>query len=562
MAKNPGPIVAGTTPAPNSGSGLTDMVQQVSGGFGDRVAQAGDPQAASMDLVSQLIEMQSQQAQLQQNQDQMLAMPMMSPSTEVPQSVPGQSPLIPTLLALLGGGIAAATGSGQGLEAAATGLETYLAAKKAKEDDWMQGQMNAVEQETARAESYNKHLRHQQDTAIELNTQAMNALDKKRQRLLSLMQTNLDAFVDPDTGKPVVDPRLLMWGATGYRIPINPLAKRELDQRTSRQEKMIEMGIDWINDADTPMQRVAGLSLIGRAMDVEWSDEMYKLAETGNEREVWLQLLTDDTFTGDSVMFAWSRAILEGKSVHEVVGSLVKTPPEAGDKIDTIPKAELAAMGELAKRIQANPVLQDPDLSFNELVMEAFPDQVDVQNRTLLLDRWGAEGVSAELVANQMRSSMATIMTLNEFIQGGVPQKYLDPYGISREDPDWVAKLAIAHTQHIAPALSGLEQQAADKSITGLRSELEASLLERRAGDDTLPGSPILQKFTPRQIRAFALKTVLEMRSDSDTASGLFDYNAFLAKVEAFKNDPRAWTDPLNAMFPGVLNAPSEEGQQ
>lgn len=467
---------------------MNDRVSAVSGGYQDRVAQIGTgvQQSASLDLVNQLNQLNQQQRQLQE-----------APRANMQDEMTSGPGIAALLTALLGGGIAASQGSNEGVMAANSALQSYMGSRQGV------------------VQNYNAGLDAQQE-------QINKMIDANRQRLTTLLQSQPDMFLDPETGKPAVDPRLLGYAATGYLIPINPSSNHALTNRLKTQEELIAFGKDLYLKGETAAQRANGLSMIGQGLGVQWSDQMYQTAASGNEREVYMQLLSDGYFTPDSVFAVMLKSQQESKSIVELADMFVVDTTQDKQGTLTIPQAQLKALAELSRRMEANPMLFDPQMSFEDRVMEAFPEAGEEDYRTLLLDRWNESSISKELIARQMESSLATIMTLDQMSKDGLDQRFLDPYNISKEDADWRTQLAVQQVQHVLPALATIGRQETLRSVSYFRRQIEAQLTQMEGFQDA-----------PRDVvRAFALRYVLDRtQKHTNRARNVLNYDAFKGEV-------------------------------
>ena len=480
---------------------MNDKVSQVSGGQADRVAAIGQAQQpASMDLINQLVQLQQQQEQLNQ----------------APQaSMQNELTSLPGILAMLGSGAAAAFGGEQGREAGA-GL--------------MQGFMGARQGEVA---AHNENLASQKAT---LST----AMDKQRARLIQLLQTQPDMFIDPTTGQPAVDPRLLGYAATGFMIPIDPTTNHALKSRVKTKERQFEIGKELFLKGDTADLRASGLEMIGTAHGIQWSDEMYRIAASGNEQDAYLQVMREGYFTPTSVFAAMLHAQQTGKSIVEVADQFVQDDTRGADgSTMTLPQATLVALADYGERLAANPQLNDPSLSFAEKVELAFPDAGDAPQRTLLIDKFAETGISPELLARQMESSLSIIMTLEGM--GKLPDSMVEAHGIKKSDENWAVKLAVQFTEHMGPALKSLEKQNAARNIVTSRQKLVSALM----------AVPEFNEHGTDVINAYALNVVLGLTKDLTSASGVLDYKAFDESLTAFTRSPSTLGSDLNK-FLGV----------
>ena len=485
---------------------MNDQVAAASGGYQDRVAQLGTNQqaSASMDLVSQL-------AQLDQQLQQVRETPRANMRDEL-TSTPG---IVALLGSLLGGGIAASQGDNQGLMAANSALQSYLGTRQGV------------------VQNYNAGLDAQQE-------QIAKMIDANRQRLTTLLQSQPDMFIDPETGRPVVDPRLLGYAATGYLIPINPNSNHVMTNRLKSQEDLFAMGKEMYLKGDTAAMRAEGLRLIGQAHNVEWSDAMYQTAATGNEQDAYLQVIKDGYFTPDSVFAAMLHAQQNGLSIVEVADSFVVDVTQDKDGTLTIPQAQLKALAELSRRMAADPSLWDPQLSFSDRVKEAFADAGEEEYRVLLLDRWDESAVSKELIARQMESSLATIMTLDRMSKDGIDQRFLDPFDISKEDPDWRTQFAVQQVQHVLPALATIGRQETTRGITFYRGQVEKTVSQL----DGFRDAP------PEVVRTWARRYVLNMKQKhSKGPRKVFNYEAFKAEINADMNAPQNLIDNFRQYY-------------
>lgn len=480
---------------------MNDKVAQVSGGAMDRVAAIGQAQTpASVDLINQLVQLQGQQQQLQQQQAPNMQQEMLS---------------LPGLLAMLGGGAAAAFGDEETAQGATGFLEGFMGAR--------QGVVQQAQQSQAAQQA-----------------QLTQAIDQQRARLIQLLQAQPDMFIEPATGQPAVDPRLLGYAATGYMIPIDPTANAAMKGRLRSQEERFKLGKEMFLKGDTADMRAQGLEMIGAAHGISWSDEMYRVAATGNEQDAYMQVMNEGYFTPTSVFQAMLHAQQNGMSIVEVADMFVKDVDrdEAGGVL-TLPQATLVALTEYGERLAANPQLNDPSLSFTEKVELAFPEAGDAKQRTLLIDRFGESGISPELLARQMESSLSIIMTLENM--GKLPDSMVEAHGISKTDPEWATKLAVKFTEHMGPALKSLNTQEAARNVVTARQGLSASLM----------ANPTLSKYGRDQVDAFTLHVALGLRAEYTDANGVLDYQKFDEDMQKFRMQPDTLTSAAEKFFGG-----------
>lgn len=479
---------------------MDDKVSQVSGGQADRVAAAGASNTpASTDLINQLVQLQGQQEQLQQA-------PQASMQKEL-TSLPG-------ILALLGGGTAMALG-GQGTqEGGAAFLNAFMGQR--------QGAVQA----------HNQGLAAQKAALNE-------SINQQRTRLTTLLQTQPDMFIDPVTGAPAVDPRLLGYAATGMMLPIDPTTNHALKNRLKTREEQFELGKKMFTDGDTADVRIRGLDMIGAAHGIKWNDQFYQVAATGNEQAMYEHMMQEGYFTPTSVLQAMLYAQQNGLSLVEVADTFVadKTRGLSSGGRPTMASAQLEALDLYAQRLAMNPEYNDPALSQEDRWALAFPAAGDQKYVELLRKGFTEGGISSETMMRQLNSNMAIIGTL-ESMGGGVPESFLKPHGLTKDTPDWQSKLAVKLTQWSVPAMAGLDRQQAQTNTVTARDELLPSLLR----------VPEIAAFGEGEVRRAALLAVLAAKKANSGEFGVLDREAFAAELEGYKNNPELLLDYVRAV--------------
>lgn len=95
-------------------------------------------------------------------------------------------------------------------------------------------------------------------------------LESIQQKFSTAFNTNPEAFIDPDTGQPVVDARVLGWYMTGTTIPMYPQTRRLMNQRDERWKSRMEVLTGALEDADTKEDR---RNLTGAVLrQLQWFD--------------------------------------------------------------------------------------------------------------------------------------------------------------------------------------------------------------------------------------------------------------------------------------------------
>lgn len=94
-------------------------------------------------------------------------------------------------------------------------------------------------------------------------------LDKTRNRIANVYNTNPDSFLNPD-GTPAVDARVLGWYVTGTDIPLFPQTRRLLNQRDERWSKRMDVLSEALENTDN----AEDATNITRAMmrQLQWFD--------------------------------------------------------------------------------------------------------------------------------------------------------------------------------------------------------------------------------------------------------------------------------------------------
>lgn len=233
--------------------GLTDLVAKNSGAQPDRVAALSEPSSASTDLLAQLTDLHNQQVALAKSKEEV---PTMRDDLLSPEG-------IMSMLGMIGG---AASGS-RDLAAGGAGL--------------MKGFMGQGRGEAA-----------QQMSSIQESEAALTqAMDAKRRQLTTMLQTRPEMFIDPETGKSIVDPRLLGMAATGYMIPINPAVNYTLQQKSLKKNTMIELGLREATTGDTPERRQAGVQILENAIGVKFPQDVLDAFASQDDWAIWEALL-------------------------------------------------------------------------------------------------------------------------------------------------------------------------------------------------------------------------------------------------------------------------------
>lgn len=100
--------------------------------------------------------------------------------------------------------------------------------------------------------------------------EALDRVSAAQQRVNNIFNTNPDAFIDPETGEPTMDPEMLGLLATGFPIRLFPQSRRRLAEATEEREARHKIYGEALEGAET----VSDARLLMRAMmrNMKWPD--------------------------------------------------------------------------------------------------------------------------------------------------------------------------------------------------------------------------------------------------------------------------------------------------
>jgi hypothetical protein len=273
---------------------LNELTAENSGSYPDRIAAqapSADATAANTELVNQLIALQKKQNDLNEAK---------------PKSVGDRLTSLPGILALLGGGTAAALGgeAGQSIGAGLIGTAVGGAISGKKDDE---ASLAAAQKATN------------------------EEIDKQRTRLTTLLQSRPEMFIDPVTEESLIDPRLIGYAATGLMLPINPAMNNYLAKQTAGQKARVDLGMDLLKTGDTPAKRRQGAVILDHALKLNLGADFYMNAAGSDERTLWNSLHANPKLDEQHTLEAHVYALTHGLSLDDpsVIGMLAPVDPRS-----------------------------------------------------------------------------------------------------------------------------------------------------------------------------------------------------------------------------------------
>lgn len=515
---------------------LTDRIGQVSGGQADRVAQIGMAnQPSGLDLINQLMQLNQEQATANER--------VANPATlhDEMRSAPGLAAILGSLVA---GGIGATVGgdTGQQLLEAGSGLMEGYAGQRS--------QVVASSNEAAAA---------QKATLDE-------AINQQRNRLTMLLQAQPDLFIDAETGQPVVHPMMIGFASTGTFIPINPVSNHTLLNRAKIRQELIDFGRELVATGTTPELRRKGLRLIGEGTEVEFSEEFYGLVSSGNERDILMQLLRDDTYTETSLFQAQVAAQQSGKSLLEVAELFVKKPQALDGYKMTLADEQLQALREYSRRLEQNPHINDATLSMDEKLQFLFSEPKDAYYLTLLRDKY-VEDVSPSAIMSMVASNTMLIRTINELPGGqGLLQKTAEKHGVDYTDADWQHQLSVKLAEAGLPAMQTIQRQQRVENTGVMAIEIRNSIRGVDFIENAKIPNYVLNNFTDWLV--LSERSDMIRGADDGIGTGVYDVAELNRRVRenvsAMINSEAAFRSAFERYekATGLKFLPTEEGAQ
>lgn len=377
---------------------LNDLVGKMSGSMPDRLANMGKPTDNSTELVNQLL-------QLQQKQESLNAAAANAPTMrDKLLSAPG-------LIAMLGSAAAGAAGAPDVANGLAQGFLSGAQADVA-------GQQSSIE--NARKAT-------------------MDMIDSQRQRLSTMLTSRPDMFIDPQTGQPLVDPRVLGYASTGYLLPINPASNYILTKRDERTKALVEMGTKLMMDGDTADKRNRGATIVSNALNLGLSKDFFDAISGMDETDAWQELIGNPKIDTVSALEAWRYATQNGLplATPEVLEMLSPDLTRGQGKF-TIDDKVLTLVGKFNQRMAAmDPMLAD-QMSLDQKIDAVFG--TDETGDAALMKRYfmGNDAFGTGISGGQMLNMMQRIGEIQVMMFGMNPNaKFFTDRGITSIDQVW-----------------------------------------------------------------------------------------------------------------------------
>jgi len=97
-------------------------------------------------------------------------------------------------------------------------------------------------------------LKAAKDQAEAERDKALQRADSERNRLANMFNTNPEAFVNPETGEPVMDDQAFGYLLTGQNVAIHPTTRRVMNRRDKDHERVTEIFMDSLEEAQSVEQ--------------------------------------------------------------------------------------------------------------------------------------------------------------------------------------------------------------------------------------------------------------------------------------------------------------------
>jgi hypothetical protein len=353
--------------------------------------------------------------------------------------------------------------------------------------------------------------------------ETMGIIDDQRTRLVTMLQSRPEMFLDATTGKSLVDPRVLGYAATGMLIPIDPGVNYALTQRSDKAKVQTELGMQLALSGDTPEKRSQGLNILSNVMGAPFDAALKDAIETGDETTIWTNLAQSPAFNARMTLAAMSYALTSNKTLRDpdVVEMLRGAAVERTKDVDkpTMSDINVRVTQEYFDAIANLPNANE--LSVNDRIDYAFgsnPAKGDLMRDILKVESANSR-LSPEQVMASMTSTYAQLATL--MVQ--FPNTTERVFGI--KTPDELARRAYSIYQAGVPfAIRGSQATAAQDQGNKLRS-MEESIIS------------VYTYLNPLEATMQATQAMKAIR-DKATKNGLVDNAAFAAGVAAFVKNP------------------------
>ena len=351
--------------------------------------------------------------------------------------------------------------------------------------------------------------------------ETMGIIDDQRTRLVTMLQSRPEMFLDATTGKSLVDPRVLGYAATGLLISIDPGVNYALTQRSDKAKVQIQLGMGLALSGDTPEKRSQGLNILSNVMGAPIDDALRGAIETGDETTIWTNLAQSPAFNSRMTLAAMSYALTNNKTLRdpEVVDML--RGAAVGRTVDKLTMSDIhvSVTQEYFDAIADLPNANE--LSVDDRIDYAFGS--NASKGDVMRDILGIESANSGLSPEQVMASMTSTYGQLAALMVQFPDMTEKAFGI--KTPDELAERAYSIYQAGVPlAVRGSQATAAQDQGNKLRS-MEESIMS--VYTDLDPWVATVQA-------AQAMKAI----RDNATKNGLVDNAAFDAGVAAFVKNP------------------------
>jgi len=187
---------------------------------------------------------------------------------------------------------------------------------------------------------------------------ALDQLDKSRQRVATLFNTNPEAFVDPVTGEQKVSPEVLGFYATGIKMPLFATTRRVMERRDEAWAKRNDLFTTALGKSHSPDEAKKILQGFFINMGYNAPDELTDTLAQSYGTQGWEQSTADSIlkYGGSSGLDALIAAGENGWSLHDPRTLRMvefKNPESSADKIT--PNDEFLRLANEINAWQADP---------------------------------------------------------------------------------------------------------------------------------------------------------------------------------------------------------------
>jgi len=355
-------------------------------------------------------------------------------------------------------------------------------------------------------------------------------VDDQRTRLVTMLQSRPEMFLDPTTGKSLVDPRALGYAATGYLLPIDPGVNYALTKQSQMREAQISIGINLATSGDTAEKREQGLVILGNTIGVPFDDSIKNAIQTGDETQMWTAIAGSPDFDARMTLQAWHWALNNRKPDGspytlrdpEVVGQLMPAAKErlepAGPKF-TLDDYTLDVLGEYQQAIQGVPGAES--MTLEQRVDYVFGNDIakaDLLKKYFVGNNVFDTGLSGSMIMQSITNTAGQLAQL---------------YAMS---PTAAAALGVTSPEDIIKRAYAITQEAIPRLVEGVNATVaqDQGYSMRRMEEAIMMAYPDTDPFQATTIAAQQMAAIRE----AATKNGYVDNAAFTAGVAAYIKNP------------------------